>query len=255
MFPMRQICTAYVSAAAWTLSIGLATAAQPAQTPLLPTTAQEALAQAKQRNRYLFVLLFDERNAAYHKLRQEVRAAMEGMKKKGDFVELGAATAQGESLRKKHGLTQDPLPIVMAIAPSGTMTRAYEGVCSPYHLESAIVSPATAVLTGALRQDAAAILVFTNSSLPDRKAVRGAVIEFAASLDTTPEVVEIDPRDKEEAELVARCHMPATIAETRVMILRHGYFGRPLISPKRASQFRKVYDAIEPEGCTCGVQE
>lgn len=252
---MRHTWTTYVSVAAWLATTGLAAAAQPAQATLLPTTAQEALARAKQRNRYLFVLLFDERNAAYHKLRQQVRAAMEGMKKKGDFLELDAAAAEGNSLRKKHGLTQDPLPIVLAIAPSGIMTRAYEGVCSPYHLESAIVSPATAALTQALRQDAATILLFTNSSLPDRKAVRGALIEFAASLDTTPEVIEIDPGDKEEAELVARCHMPAAIKETRVIILRHGYFGQPLISPKLASQFRQVYAALEPEGCTCGVQE
>lgn len=251
---MRHLFAVCVSLATCAIPPCLAAAAQPTQPQLPRTTAQEALAQSKQRSRYLFVLLFDARNAAYRKLRQEVRAAMGGMTKKADFLEVDASTAEGKSLRQKHGMTQDPLPIVLAIAPSGAMTRAYEGVCSPYHLESAIVSRATAELTHVLRQDVTAILLFTSASFPDRKAARGASIEFAASLSKPAKLIEVDPRDGSEAELLTRCHVPATTAETRAIVLRHGYFGRPLVSPKRASQFREVYAAIEPEGCTCAAQ-
>ena len=177
------------------------------------------------------------------------------MKRKGDFCDLDATTDVGRALRRKHGLTDDPLPIVMAISPSGVMTRAYEGVCSPYHLESAMVSPATAAITDALRHHATVALLFTRLSFADRKAVVAAVTEFAAGVEKAPQIVTVDPGSKEEAELLARCQMPDKMTQSHVMVIRHGYFGRPVVSPKQASQIKRVYASLAPESCTCGERQ
>jgi len=222
----------------------------------LPASSiEDALTRSKKQRRYLYVLLSQKRDNAYRKLRRDALAALKGMKRKGDFFELDAEADAGKALRRKHGLIDDPLPIVMAISPSGVMTRAYEGVCSPYHLESAMVSPATAAITDALRQHATVVLLFTRPSFSDRKPVIAAVTQFASGVEKVPQIVTIDPGNKAEAELLARCQMPAKMTQTHVMIIRHGYFGRPLPSPKQASQIRRAYVSLAPESCTCGERQ
>ena len=239
------------SAALSALATAMVLQAQPAPAP----SVEDALAEAKKQSRYLYVLLFEKRDNAHRKLRRDTLAAMRGMKRKGNFFELEATTDAGRALRRKHGMTEDALPIVMAISPSGVMTRAYEGVCSPYHLESAMVSPATAAITDALRHHATVVLLFTRPSFTDRKAVVAAITQFASGVEKVPQIVTIDPGNEEEAELLARCQMPVEMTQTHVMVIRHGYFGRPLVAPQQASQIKRVYVSLAPESCTCGERQ
>ena len=234
----------------WLLSAALA-----AQGASPAPTAEAALARASQRKRYLFLMLYGKQHAAYQKLRAQALAALRGMKREADYAELAAASSEGIEIRKRYGLDQDDLPILVAIAPSRIMTRAFTGVCSPYHLETAMVSPATAAVTQAVREDRTVVLLFARPAFPDRKAVLAAAQAFAAAVPKLPRLVEVDPQDAAEKQLVERCQIARGVDQTHVLIVRHGYLSPALVSPRKAATIEQAYQAVAPDGCICLGQE
>jgi hypothetical protein len=242
----------HVATAVILVSIGARThAAEPPLKPAPPATARQALARARKQERYLFLLMYDKRDAAYNRLRKAALTAMKGMEKRGDFFELDANSPEGRKLRKKHGLEKDTPPILLAISPGGIMTRAYEAVWSPYHLESAMLSPGLATFVQALREVNVVVLAFTSPEFPDRRAVMAAASAFAADIEGGVKVIVVDPRDKAEADLVARCRLSSSIKQSHLFVVRHGYISAPLVSPKKGADLRKAYLGIVPPGCIC----
>lgn len=219
--------------------------------PAAPATAREALARARRQKRYLFLLVYDTRSAAYNRLRKATLTAMEGMERKADFFELDAASPEGRKLRKKHGLEKDTPPLLLALSPAGIMTRAYEAVWSPYHLQSAMLSPGLATFVQALREENVVVLAFTSPEFPDRQAVIAAASAFAADIEREVRLIVVDPRDKAEADLVARCRLSSSVKQSHLFVVRHGYISAPLVSPRKGADLRKVYLGIVRPGCTC----
>ena len=163
-----------------------------------PGTA--ALDKAAKDNKYLFIFFFAGQDPQTAALSSAFQTAMAKMADRADSIALHAADPAEKLLVDKFGVRGAPMPLVLAIAPTGAATRAFPKKFDEAQLQQAFVSPCTAKCMRAI-QDRHSILLCVQSGKTqfNQEAMQG-VEAFKADPQYTrgTEIIVLNPADDGE---------------------------------------------------------
>ena len=176
---------------------GNPTADQPDEDAPLATVAVGRAAKA---NKYAFVFVYRAGDEATQKARQAFDAGMEKLKDRAVTVALDTGDPLEQGFVTKYGLDRAPLPLVLAIAPNGAVTRSFSGQFGADQFETAFVSPGTQKSLKALQDRKLAFICVQNDKTKRNAEAMQGVKDFLADPQyaKTTELITLDPADAAE---------------------------------------------------------
>ena len=214
-----------------------------------PQSAEQAMTLAAKQRKYLFLLLYEKEDTELGKMREAVSQAKESLSKEAVFFELATGSSEAKAIGAKHGLERYGLPLLMAISPTGIMTRPFTSPPSTGTLRQAMLSPAFAAVMKAIRDGKGILLTLTNEKLADHRQCMAAINGFAADYKDVLTVVVANP--DEDRDLAARCRAPVPLRETHLVVVLSGRILHQTSSPqsKRAVATAFEVASSKPRGC------
>ena len=123
-----------------------------------------AIERAAAAQKYIFVFFWKEKNQQTDRTWSMLQPAAAKM---ADWAEVAAVQVTDpaeQELVARYDLSRTPLPLVMAIAPCGAITKAFTGQFTEAQLETAYVSPCTQLCLKALQDKKLVLLCVTDQT-------------------------------------------------------------------------------------------
>jgi hypothetical protein len=173
-----------------------------AAAPLSP--AATAINEAAQANKFIFVFFYKAEDEATQTARSGFDAAMEKLAARANSAVVNITDPTERALVAKYQLTRSPMPLVLAMAPTGAVTRSFPVRFTEAQLETAFVSPGMQRCLKALQDRKLAFLCVQNGTTQHNAEAMQGVREFAADPQyaKTTEIITIDPTDAGEEALL-----------------------------------------------------
>jgi len=170
--------------------------------PQTMSKGMAAIQHATAANKYLFVFFWKEKSQQTDAMWSVLQSAMSKVADRAESVAVNVSDPAEKTMVAKFGIDRSPVPLVLALAPNGAITKGFPLKFDEQHLFQAFVSPATASCLKAL-QARKLVLVSIQSRSPHVRQVslQQGVADFAADarFAGATEIVSIDPADPAEA--------------------------------------------------------
>jgi len=201
---LAMTTTAFAQERAGSGAVAPTPAAAPvrAAAPLSP--AATAIHEAAQANKFIFIFFYRAEDEATLAARTTFDAAMEKLAERANAAAVNIADPQERALVAKYQLTRSPMPLVLAMAPTGAVTRSFPVRFTEEQLKTAFVSPGMQKCLKALQDRKMAFLCVQNGTTQHNAEALQGVRDFAADPQyaKTTEIITIDPTDTAEESLL-----------------------------------------------------
>ena len=160
-----------------------------------------ALKKAAKSNKYLFVFFFqDGEDMQTRTMYAAFQKAMEKMTDRADSLGVNVTDAAEKSIVEKFRVRGAPMPMVLAIAPTGAPTKAFPKQFDAAQLQEAFVSPCTAKCMKAILERRSILLCVQNDKTKENKEAMDGVKAFKDDPKYTKgiEIITLNPADKAE---------------------------------------------------------
>jgi hypothetical protein len=159
-----------------------------------------ALERVAAADKYLFVFLWQEKSQQTEAMWATFQPAMEKVADRADSLAVNISDPAEKPLVEKFGLRGAPMPMVLAIAPTGAATRAFPKKFGEAELQQAFVSPCTARCMKAIQDGRLILLCVQNGKTQFNQQASQGVADFKADPQyaRVTEVIALNPADKEE---------------------------------------------------------
>jgi hypothetical protein len=215
-------------AALGVLTMALATAAEPPVTqsdPAAASTGTTAMEKAAKDNKYLFVFFFEGEDANTSNMKGVFETATAKMADRADAVAIRVSDPAEKPILDKFAVRGAPMPLVLAIAPTGAATRAFPKRFAEAQLQQAFVSPCTARCMKAI-QDRHLILICVQNGKTqfNQEAMQGVeAFKTDPQYAKVTDIVTLNPSDKAEQEFVKALEVdPQTTTAVTLLVTPPG---------------------------------
>jgi hypothetical protein len=187
--------------------------------------AATALETAAKDNKYLFIFFFagqDEHTGAMNVVFQ---TAMAKMADRAKGIAIYVADPAEKPLVDKFGVRGAPMPLVLAIAPTGAATRAFPKQFQEAQFQQAFVSPCTAKCMRVIQDQHMILICVQNGKTQFNQEAMQGVKAFKADsrYGNATEVVMLDPADKAEQHFLTDLQVdPQTATAVTVLVTPPG---------------------------------
>lgn len=184
-----------------------------------------ALEKAAKDNKYLFIFFYTGQDSQTGAMNGVFQAAMAKMKDRADSMAIHAADPAEKAIIDKFGVRGAPMPMVLAIAPTGAPTKAFPKRFDEAQLEQAFVSPCTAKCMRAMMDRHTVLLCVQNGKTQFNDEATQGVEAFKADPQYTKgtEIVKLDPTaDAEQPFLKALQVDPKTTTAVTLLVMPPG---------------------------------
>jgi len=228
-----------------------------------PSDAFGAMRQASQDGKYLFVYFWKTDDQASRKMYGVLDAAMQQWSAQAASVSVRVGDPKEQQIVSKYGVDRAPMPLVLAFAPNGAITKGFPLKFTQQQLREAFVSPGTARCMKALQDQKLVLLCVQNEqSGQAREALEGAyAFQADKRFTAATEVVTIDPSDAREASFLTSLNVKPASTATTVLLAPPG---RPVAQFSGAVNKDQIVAKVQagpcaggqcgPNGC-CGPQK
>jgi hypothetical protein len=141
-----------------------------ATTPAAASPGAAAIEKAANDNKYLFVFFWKDDTQQSRVMRGVFQAAVAKMTDAAQSVEIQTGDPAEQPIVARYGVSRAPMPLVLAIAPNGAITKGLPTPFDENQLRQAFVSPCTAECMKAL-QDRKLVLLCVEHPSPQVHAV------------------------------------------------------------------------------------
>ena len=164
-----------------------------------------AIQHAAGAGRYLFVFFWKEKSQQTDAMWDVFQSTMNKVTDRAEVVAIHTPDPAERAIVARFGIDRSPLPLVLAIAPNGAITKGFPLKCDETQLLKAMVSPVTAECLKALQSRKLVLLcIQTRSPYFRQVSLQPGVADFVA--DTrfagATEIVSLDPADPAEASFL-----------------------------------------------------
>jgi hypothetical protein len=192
-------------------------AAEPAVSP-----GAAAIQKAAKDNKYLFIFFWREDTQHSRVMRGVLQAAMKKLAERAESVEIQVADAAEAPIVARYDVSRSPMPLVLAIAPNGAVTKALAGQFTEDQLKQAFVSPCTAECMKGLQERKLVLLCVRQQPPPGKPTpLPQNVRDFTADEQyaKTSKVVVLNLGDAAETDFLKSLQVdPQTITPVTVMM-------------------------------------
>ena len=199
-----------------------ATAAAPSPSPSASQSPTEkAIAKAAEGGRYAFVLFHRSDGSSGNPLQASFDQAKAELKPRAELLTVDVSKGTDAQLIDKYKVDRAPLPIILALAPNGTVTKAFTKPADAAALRKAFVSETTTRLLKALQDGKLVALCVQGENTQHNQESMAAAREFVAdeSIGGQAEVMRLDPGSRDEASLLEQCNLSPTLKEASIVLL------------------------------------
>jgi hypothetical protein len=163
-----------------------------------------ALEQATAAQKYLFVFLWKEQNPSTDQAWQAFQTATASATEWADVAAVGVLDPGEKPLVDRYGLNRAPMPLVMAFAPNGAVTKTFLDKLDESQLRAAVVSPCTAQCLKAMQNRKLVLLCVHHSQPQVRPVLPRGVTDFTSDPEYGPvtDVVSLNADDAAEAKFL-----------------------------------------------------
>lgn len=181
---------------------------------------EAALRQAGADGKYALLCLWRGDAAETQAFRSRFAAAAAPVAARAVTVEVGFDDPASLPLVRRLKLERAPLPLVLAVAPNGAVTRAFPQIPAE-GFAAAFVGPAFAACLKAMQDGRIAVVSVGNATLAGSAETRTVADAFAAqpSLAAICTVVAADPAAAAEAELFKALGLPASTDKALIALV------------------------------------
>jgi len=170
-----------------------------------PSQAQAAIAQTAAANKFMFIFFWKEQNQQTDKVWNILQPTVAKMADQADTVSIQTTNPAEKAIVDRFGASRAPMPLVLAIAPCGAITKAFTGTFDENQLRTAFVSPCTQLSMKALQDSKLVMIcVIDQTGQPDSAAIPQGVRDFKADekYGRATEIVLLNARDQAEASFL-----------------------------------------------------
>ena len=181
--------------------------------------AAAALDRAAAAQKFAFVFFWKEQNPQTDRAWGVLQAAAGKMSDWADVVAVQATDPAEKPLVDRFGTSRAPMPLVLAVAPCGAVTKAFTSAFDESQLRTALVSPGTQLCLKALQDRKLVLLCVVDQAGPNGVGVPAAAQEFKADqrFGAASEIVLVSAGDEGEAGFLKELKV-----DTRVPSAVHG---------------------------------
>jgi hypothetical protein len=198
-----------------------------------PSPCQAIIDRAMAANRYVFIFFWKEEDSQTKKAWSVLQPAVANMADSAEAASIRITNPAEKQVINKYDVSRAPMPLVLAVAPCGAITKAFAKTFDEEQLRTAFVSPCEQSCLKALQSRKLVLVCVTAPSNPNEPAtLPKAVKDFKADpkYGSATEIVLINAKDKDEAKFLKEidvgelAELPATVflAPPRAMIGRFG---------------------------------
>lgn len=242
-----------------TLGTAAGLSADPLGTESSPAAsrATAALKKAAKDNKYVFVLFFAKEDERTKAMKSDLETAVKKLRDRADSIVIDVADPAEKPIVERFRARGAPMPIVLAIAPTGAPTKAFPKQFGAADLKEAFVSPCTAKCMRAIFDQCSILLCVQNDKTKENKESLAGAKEFKndPKYAKGTVIIMLDPADKAEQRFLKDLEVdPRTEKAVAVLVMPPG---APVATFKGAFTKEAVEKAVEaakascPPGCKC----
>ncbi|MDH3717734.1 MAG: hypothetical protein OES79_06385 [Planctomycetota bacterium] len=175
-----------------------------------------------------------------------------------DTVEVNIRESREKAIVDQLGVSRAPMPLVLALAPNGAVTKGFPIGFTAEQLRQGIASPAMANCMKALQSQKLVVLTIQNQSTPYSQTAYSSAAQFKqdARFTNSTEIVTLDPADPSEAGFLQNLKVaPGTQAAVTVVLAPPGKpiatFTGPVTKQQIVAKVTAAQSGCCPGG-TCG---
>jgi hypothetical protein len=219
--------------------------------------AQAAIDRAAAANKYVFLFFWKEDNPQTGKAKNIVEPAVAKMSDKADFVSMriNDPNPAEKKLVDKYGVNGAPMPLVLAIAPSGAITKAFTKIFDDKELRTAFVSPCKERCLKALQsRKLVLVCVVDQANLQDKIPVPKGVDDFKADAryGAATEIVLVNVRNAAERTFLTELDIAPRFAPITVFLGPPGAIIGTFSRGAAKEEFVTVLTRAQSGGCSGG---
>ena len=209
---------------------GRPAAAEPSRGEAAPAARQQsrgmaAVEAAAKSHKYLFIFFWKENDENARSMYGVFQSAMGKWAKSADSIGVQITDPNEKPVVDKFGVSRAPMPLVVALAPNGAVTKGFPVKFTEEQLQQAFVSPCTARCLKAMQDRKLVLLCVQNQSTQSNQAAAKGVQDFKADprFGQATEVVHLNPSDGAETTLLKGLQVdPRTSTAVTVLLAPPG---------------------------------
>ena len=161
------------------------------------------------------MFFWKEQNPQTDRAWSVLQAAAGKMSDWADVVAVQATDPAEKPLVDRFGTSRAPMPLVLAVAPCGAVTKAFTSAFDESQLRSAFVSPGTQLCLKALQDRKLVLLCVVDQAGPNGSGVPAAAQEFKADqrFGAASEIVLVSASDEGEAGFLKELRVDTRVAQ------------------------------------------
>jgi hypothetical protein len=186
------------------------------------------LAAAAQADQYAYVLFWKQNNVETQRMQQVAEGAMPQLNGAARLVSVNVRNPNEKATVEKFGVDRAPMPLLVAVAPNGAITKAWPLKCEAAQIREGIVSAGTAQCVKALQDGKLVFVSVQNKESAHRQVTALAIDGFRADprFANVSETVVVNPSDAREATFLNDLGVKSPNAEVTTVLLAPP--GKPL---------------------------
>jgi len=202
--------------------------AQAVAAPVEPSNASRGVAavdRAAETGKYLFIFFWKANDEQSSTMYGVFRSAMAKMARSADSIGIQTTDPREKSVVERFGVSRAPMPLVVALAPNGAITKGFPVKFDESQLRQAFVSPCTAKCLKSLQERKLVLLCVQNQRTQFSQAAMKGVADFKADkrFAAATQIVTLDPEDRAETALLGELQVdPRTPTAVTVLLAPPG---------------------------------
>jgi hypothetical protein len=184
-----------------------------------------AIDAAASDGRYLFVFFWKTNDAQNQTMYGVFKSAMQKWSESTNSIAVRVGDPKEKPIVDKFGVSRAPMPLVVALAPNGAITKGFPLKFTEEQLQEGFVSVCTATCMKALQDRKLVLLCVQNQQTQFSQAALQGAEQFKvdARFAKATEVVVIDPGDSTETSFLQTLQVnPATSTAVTVLLAPPG---------------------------------
>ncbi len=228
---------------------------QPIATAAGASQGQAAIDGAAAAGKYLFLFCWKDNDAQAQKMFGVFQSGMQSLADSAEGIAIQITDPKEQALVERFGLSRAPMPLVLAIAPCGVVTKGFPVQFTQQDLAQAFVSPCTAQCMKAMQERKLVVLCVANQKTQYTQAALKGAHDFRADarFAGASEVVVLNPEDPAEAGFLRDLQVdPRSPQATTVLLAPPGQPIAKLSGPVNKDQLVAKLASAQSNPCAGG---
>lgn len=210
-----------------------------------------ALDRVAKANKYAFVFFFRTEDERTESMRVALESGVEDLSEKAEVIVVDVTDPLEKASVDKFGVGRAPMPLILAIAPTGAVTKSWFRNFDAAQLGQAFVSPGEAGCLKALQDRKMVLVCVQNGKTAHNAEALQGVNEFKTDRLYTARTatVSIDPTDEAEADFLKKLRVSPETEEAVTVLMAPP--GRPVATFTGATNKADIIAATKKAGSGC----